>query len=110
MEEQNAIIEGVKISKANHGLLSIGVYLKYESGGQGFGGVCLYKPGDGPDGLAGHFMWRVMEIAGVDSWDKVVGKTVRARSTDFSPGSSGLVAIGHIVKDDWFEPTKDFAR
>ena len=46
MIEQNAVIEDVSISSADHGVLSAWVFLKYLVGGQGFGGYALYLPDD----------------------------------------------------------------
>ncbi len=39
----------------------------------------------------------------MSEWSKLAGKTVRAKREH-----SKVHAIGHIVKDDWFDPSRDF--
>jgi hypothetical protein len=111
IETRNAIIKDAYITNADHGLLSAYVTLDYGGSCQAFGGYSLYLPKyfkhhniSGPN-YAGHFIWRVMEVASVEKWEDLIGKTVRVRSEH-----SKVHAIGHIVKDDWFNPREDFER
>lgn len=110
IDVRNAVIESARITNDDHGLLTAWLNLDYGGSGQGFGGFALYLPKSfthhnpqGPN-YAGHFIWRVMEIAGVCDWSKLPGKTIRVRQEH-----SAVHAIGHIVKDDWFCPSDDFA-
>jgi hypothetical protein len=89
--------------------LSAWLDLDYGGSGQAFGGYALYLPKDFVNNAdqrnyAGHFIWRVMEVAGVSEWGKLPGKTIRVKAEH-----SKVHAIGHIVKDDWFNPAEDFA-
>jgi hypothetical protein len=104
---RNAIIKSAELNIDN-GFLSGWVDLDYGSGGQMFGGITLYLPKSfshhAIESPAGHWIFRIMEIAEVDKWSKLPGKTIRVKA-DFNK----VIAIGHIVKDDWFSPLEDFA-
>jgi hypothetical protein len=105
----NSIIESAEITSDDHGLLSAWLTLDYGGSGQGFGGFALYLPKSFKHHTllspAGHFIWRCMEIAGVEHWSKLKGKTIRVRKSD---EWGTIEAIGHITKNDWFNPSEDF--
>lgn len=107
-EIKNAIIESATLEICDRGFLTANLTLDYGVTGQCFGGYALYLPESFfnhklDSGVAGHFIFRVMKIAGVDKWDQLVGKTIRAKAS-----YSKVHAIGHIIKDDWFNPSEDF--
>lgn len=106
----NAVIEGAEISTGERGFLDCWLTLDYGGTGQGFGGYVLYLPKSWEhhklESVAGHFIFRVMEIAGVEKFSDLKGRTIRVKKTDHW---GAIIAIGHIVKDDWFNPKADFA-
>lgn len=112
MEIRNAIIESATITNDDHGVLSSWILLDYgDSSHQGFGGYTLYLPKPfkhhrPDDSYAGHWIWRVMEMAGVSKWSELPGKTIRVRRGEGIGGS--VEAIGHIVEDKWFCPKEEF--
>lgn len=109
LEIKNAVIKSARITTDDHNLLTAWLELDYGGSNQGFGGYALYLPKSFThhtlESVAGHFLFRVMEVGGVQSWDRLPGKTVRVRANH-----SKVEAIGHIVKDDWFAPADDFAK
>ncbi|MFA5324147.1 MAG: hypothetical protein WC373_15850 [Smithella sp.] len=105
---KNAIIEDAHIN-ISEGFLSAGITLDYgDCGHQGFGGgYVLYVPKSWRhhklESVAGHQIFRILEIAGVESWKDLKGKSIRVKS-DWNH----IEEIGHITKNDWYNPSKDF--
>ena len=108
MEIKNALIKSARITMEDHGILTAWLDLDYGGVCQGFGGFSLYLPKSFTHhkikSAAGHFVFRCMEVAGASRWDSLHGKTIRVKADH-----CGVLAIGHIVKDDWFCPKEDFA-
>jgi hypothetical protein len=106
METRNAVITDAIIEIEDHGLLSVYVVLDYGSSAQVFGrGVYAPKSGMNGKNYAGHFIYRVLEVAGVCKWEQLKGKTVRVTGD-----SRRIEAIGHIIADVWFNPDKEFGQ
>ena len=102
---KNARIESTKLG-FEHGCLTCWLILDYGGSVQGFGGYGLDEPtsrqGDG--GRKGtaygtETITRILKTVGVQFWEKLPGKHVRAEVED------GLVRrVGNILKDVWFDP------
>jgi len=108
MEVKNALIESVSINTGDRGLLTAYLHLIYDGGGQGFGGHALYLPPSFANHknnkpIAGHFIFRCMEIADVEKWEDLKGKPIRVKAT-----WDKVESIGHFLKDEWFNPTEEF--
>jgi len=106
MEEKNAIIRKTTISSADYGILVGSLTLEYGGGSiQDFGMYTLYNPRLKEDrNFGAFFIWRCMQIAGVDDWSKMSGKPLRVRI-----GDNGLIkAIGNFIEDKWFCPTEEY--
>jgi hypothetical protein len=106
-EIKNAIIKSAKITTRDGDFLTVWVDLDYGCMNQRFGGYALYLPKSFNHhalmSVAGHFIFRLMEVSGVTDFNDLAGKSIRVKCTH-----TGIDAIGHIVKDDWFFPVHEF--
>lgn len=102
MEIKNAIITHAEFHIMESGILTVSVSLDYGDGGQSFGNCALYLPESfkhyKKETLAGHYLYRCMEIADVTKWSEIVGKPIRVKATH-----EKIYSIGHFIKDDWFD-------
>lgn len=104
----NAIIKSAELTTEDHGCLTAWLDLDYGGRGQGFGAYMLTNSPDSPHwpgkaNFAGVFIRRVMDIADVRRWSQLPGRTIRAQHT-----WTEILAIGHIVRDEWFWPKTEF--
>ena len=107
LEVKNAVIERASLTTENDGILTAFLNLDCGKTSPIFYRYGLYLPKSftchSLKSFAGHFIFRVMEIAGVENWDELPGKTIRVRHND-----GAIWEIGHIINDDWFCPERDF--
>ena len=105
----NAIIKSVKITTTDSNFLTVWADLDYGFINQRFGGYTLYLPKSFRHhalmSVAGHFIFRLMEISGVTDFNDLVGKSIRVKCT-----YKGIDAVGHIIREDWFCPSSDFSE
>ncbi len=109
IETENAVIESTMLGLEDHGIMTCFLYLNYGGSCQGFGGYALdiwNKEADRRIGTAygAEFIARVLATVGVEKWEDLAGKHIRARH-DWTK----VHAIGHIIKDQWFDPEADLA-
>lgn len=101
MITKNAFITSATLT-IEHGVLSGWVYLDYGGAGQGFGGYCLYNPEakrDPTADIGGQWVKSIMDVVGVEKWDNLKGKPVRAIMEDASYGAL-VIGIANFVSDD----------
>ena len=107
IEIKNAVIKSAEITMAERGILDCWLQLDFGGTGQGFGGYALYLPKSFSHhqvlSVAGHHIFRILEIAGVEKWSQLKGRAIRVEGS-----CSKIERIGHIVKDDWYCPSTDF--
>ena len=104
---ENALIESVDLSMADHGCLTLAMTLKGGGWGVVYGGYCLGKGYLGADdnffsGSASgmEYLMRIMDTVGVERFQNLKGKYVRVATK----GLSGPVKIiGNILEDKWFD-------
>ena len=109
---ENALIENVDLSMADHGCFTLSMVLEGGGWGVTYGGYCLGKGYLGADddffdgSAAGmEYLMRIMDTVGVDRFQDLKGKYVRVATK----GWGGQVKIiGNILKDKWFDPETFF--
>jgi hypothetical protein len=94
VEIKNARIESVYLGLESHGILTCYLNLDYGGLAQSFGGFELKHPDYGME-----FIHRILRVVGVESWEQLPGKTIRAKCDN-----SKVYGIAHIIEPKWFHP------
>lgn len=104
---ENALIEKVDLSMADHGCLTLAMTLQGGGWGVVYGGYCLGKGYLGADddffdgSAAGmEYLMRIMDTVGVERFQDLKGKYVRVATKGWG---SQVKIIGNILKDKWFD-------
>ena len=106
IEIKNARITSARLIIENGSFLCVWLGLDYGDGCQSFGGWVLHNCATKtrePVNFAGIYIYEILKIAEEDSWDRLVGKTIRAKCRH-----DKVYEIGHILKNEWFNPEEKF--
>lgn len=102
---ENFLITDVSITMADQGCLTF--YLTLSGGWYGcnFGGYCIGNGYLGADDFKGYAvglecMMRIMDVVGVERWEDLKGKHVRA---EWNGIGTRIHKIGNIIRDQWFD-------
>lgn len=114
VHECNAVVDDATIRIDRGFALSMWLTLNYGGSIQGFGGWVLGGTPDAACGkhaeqknLAAEWIVSCLRVCGVESVSECAGKVVRVRQT--RPYGE-VIAIGHAVKDIWFDPKVAIGR
>lgn len=113
MTVKNAKITHVSITMADHGCLTFWLTLEGSGWGCGFGGYCIGKGHRGAkefsakNGWGLEAMMRIMDTVGVETWEDLKGKYVRAEVESWG---GTITKIGNIMDNKWFDIKEFFAE
>lgn len=106
MEIKNAEITSTQITMSDHGCLTFWLEIEGYGWSVNYGGYCIghgYLGADKFSAENGHgleAMMHIMDVVGVDTWEKLKGQLVRVKTGDWG---DSVKVIGNIMKDDWFD-------
>lgn len=110
-EIHNALITGTMLGFEDHGIMTFFIYLEWD-GGVGFGGYALDEYDKEKQqrmgvGYSLDLLKEIMDVVGVETWEKLKGKHVRVDSEGWGGKALGL---GNLLKDEWIYPTVFFKQ
>ena len=99
-EIKNAVIESASVCLERDTFISLSLCFDYGGSGQCSGisfGVADKNKIVEPNYMA-HYIGRILNLVGVDSVEKLKGKSVRVDASN-----SGVFRIGHYLEDKWYD-------
>lgn len=110
VEIVNARIDSTMLGVEDHGIMTAMIGLDYGGSHQSFGGYGMDEPikengefkGRRGTAYGCEFIRRVLEVVGVERWEDLKGRHVRVKRPKGLGGT--IIAIGNIIKDQWFDP------
>lgn len=100
---ENAKITSTALGREDHGIFTSMIYLEGGGWGVGFGGYSLDEYDKTTKtrvftAEGGEAINQILETLEVSNWEDLPGKYVRCKFDDLRQ----CVAIGHLLKDQWF--------
>lgn len=112
MTIKNAKITKTMFGREDHGIMTFMIFVEFDMGVCGIGGYALDHydretktkvfSSSGMEAIS-----RILEIAGVDTWEKLPGKYIRFKDNGWG---STIDEIGHVIQDDWFNLREFFSE
>lgn len=94
-EIKNAKIIQTHLGYEDHGIPTCNLVLDYGGSQQAFGGYDLRYHGF-------EMIQKILDVVGVDCWEKLSGTHCRAQQTH-----TKVEAIGHLLEERWYNPTDE---
>lgn len=103
METKNAQIKSTMLGIEDHGIMTFSLHLDYGRSGQSAGGFALDEYSKEQEKRIGsprgfELIRSILEIVGVETWEDLPGKHIRARADH-----GKVYAIGNVLKDEWLD-------
>lgn len=111
---RNAKIIDTRLTMEDHGCLTFFLTLQGDGWGVNFGGYAIAhgyrnaKTFKAEDGHGLEAMMQIMDVVGVDRWEDLKGKDIRAKST--WRNGAPVDIIGNLIEDKWFNIREFFAK
>jgi hypothetical protein len=99
IEIVNARIKGTFLGYEDHGIFTSDITLDYGSSFQSFGGWSIKGE------HTSRWIESILTVLELNSWEELENSLIRVKREKSYNGK--IIAIGHVLKDSWFEPTKD---